>query len=397
MSWLLKWCGIGAWVGLLSGLASAGFLWLLEVATRQRGETPWLLYFLPLAGAGIGWLYHHHGKEAAGGNNLLLERIHDPSESVPFRMAPLILFTTIVTHLFGGSAGREGTAVQMGGSLADLAVIPLKLSADDRRLLLMAGIAAGFGSVFGTPIAGAIFGIEVIKGAPIRWNAVVPSLMASFVGDFACRATGIQHLLLPRGFDWEVRPTVILWSLLAGVVFAVASMGFVELAHRLGRFGTNAKGSYWIRPAAGGLVIIGLTLAVGDQGYNGLSLPLILRSFSAESLPLYGFLLKLLFTAVTLGAGFKGGEVTPLFCIGALIGNAFAAVTHQSTVLFSALGFVAVFSAAANTPVACVALGMELFGPQIALPLAVVCFVGGWASGKGGIYPAQYPLLRTFF
>lgn len=384
--YLLKWSLLGAWVGVLGGIASAGFLLALDWATQRRVDTPSLLFFLPLAGAAIGLLYDRVGKDVAGGNNLLLDRIHDPSASVPFRMAPMILVTTVLTHLCGGSAGREGTAVQMGGTLADLAVGPLKLSAVDRRILLKTGIAAGFGSVFGTPIAGAIFGLEVASIGRIRYDALVPCLVASLVGDVVCRALGIHHHVYLAARSFEMTPTSMALVVLSGILFAGASIGFVELTHRLQKVGKSW--GPWLRPVVGSLIVIAMTLAVGDQTYNGLGLGLMERSFLAP-VPLYAFALKIVFTSVTLGFGFKGGEVTPLFCIGATLGAAIAQVTHQDASLFAALGFVAVFAGCANTPLACAVMGIELFGSHLAVPITISCVLAYMLSGHRGIYLSQ--------
>jgi H+/Cl- antiporter ClcA len=385
---VLRWSLLGAAVGVLAGAASALFLWTLDLATRTREAQPGLLFLLPVAGALIGYVYAHHGREAVGGNNLLLERIHDPSGIIPFRMAPLILASTVVTHLFGGSAGREGTAVQMGGTLADLFVKPLRLTGDDRRILLMAGIAAGFGSVFGTPLAGTIFGLEVLTIGRIRYDGLVPCLVAAIVGDVVCRGIGIHHHVYAAPYAFTFTPALAGWIVLAAFLFALAAVLFIESVHWIQNLGRNLKGAPYLRPTLGGLGIVGLTLLVGTQTYNGLGIPLIERSFLGD-VPLYAFLLKILFTAVTLGSGFKGGEVTPLFCIGATLGSAFAQVTHQDPALFAALGFAAVFAGAANTPLACAMMGIELFGAHLAVPLAITCVLAYLLSGHRGIYASQ--------
>lgn len=387
---LLKGGLLGSWVGLLAGTASWIFLASLDWATRTREQNPSLLFALPLAGAAIAALYDRFGKSVSGGNNLLLERIHEPNQAVPFRMASLILITTVMTHLFGGSAGREGTAVQMGGTLGQLAVGPLRLGDSDRRLLIMAGIAGGFGSVFGTPLAGTIFAMEVLAIGRIGYDALIPCLAASVVGDSFARALGTTH----HNYMAEVGPITPLpassygWVLVAGVAFAAAAAAFSELTHLVQHLATKLSRRTWLRAAYGGLIVIGLTFLAGNQRYNGLGLPLIEQSFH-HALPSYDFAAKLLFTAVTLGFGFKGGEVTPLFCIGATLGNAFAVMTHQPIAVFAAIGFVAVFAGAANTPLACTVMGMELFGAQWGVPFALTCVTSYVLSGHRGIYLSQ--------
>ncbi len=395
----VKWTLLGTWVGALSGAASWAFLACLAWATGTQKAQPNLLLLLPVAGIAIALLYEHFGQGVAGGNNLLLERIHDPTDVVPFRMAPMILITTVATHLFGGSAGREGTAVQMGGTLGQLAVGPLKLTEHDRRLLIMAGISGGFGAVFGTPWAGAIFGLEVLTVGRLRYDALFPCLLASFAGDFVCRALGTAH----HAYQAHVGPLpamtlpTFLWIVLAGACFAGSSALFSHLTHAIQTFGKKYLAMGWVRAAVGGAAVVALTYAVGTRDYNGLSLPLIETSF-VQNVVLWAFALKILFTATTIGTGFKGGEVTPLFCIGATMGNAFAQLTHQPIGFFAALGFAAVFGGAANTPLACTVMGIELFGSSLALPLVIACGTAFVLSGHRGIYSSQlgiHPGART--
>ena len=386
---LFKWCALGGVVGVLAGAASAAFLVGLEWATGTREATPWLLWLLPLAGVAIGFVYARFGRDVEGGNNLLLEHIHRAEGEISWRMAPLIALSTIGTHLFGGSAGREGTAVQMGGSLADLVARTLRLSATDRRMLLMSGISGGFGAVFGTPLAGTVFGLEVLAVGRIRYDALVPCFVASAVGDIVCRGLGIGHHPYALGIVPSVTPVLLLWAALAGCCFGLASLLFAELTHAVQHASKAAVKTPWLRPAFGGAAVIALTYLTGTRDYLGLGLPLIERSFTPGGVVLGAFALKILFTAVTLGTGFKGGEVTPLFCIGATLGYAFASMTGQPTAVFAAMGFVAVFAGAANTPLACILMGIELFGAQMAVPLMLACIVSYITSGHRGIYMSQ--------
>lgn len=388
---LAKWGILGALVGALCGIASAIFLHSLNWATAYREGHPGLLFLLPLGGVAVAFVYDRWGKSVAAGNNLLLERIHDEENAtaIPFVMAPLVLFGTVVTHLFGGSAGREGTAVQMGGTLASLLMKPFRLSGRDHRLLIMSGISGGFGSVFGTPLAGTVFGLEVLSLGRVSYEALIPCFVASYVGDVTCRALGIVHHPYVVGPIPALTPMVWLLILVAGGLFAGAATLFAELTDGIAHLVKERVKSPLLRPVLGGVIIIILTFVVGSQDYLGLSLPLIERSFIPEGVFLGAFALKIVFTAITLGTGFKGGEVTPLFCIGATLGSAFAHLTGQPNGFFAALGFVAVFAGAANTPLACTLMGIELFGGELAVPLAAACIIAYILSGHRGIYLSQ--------
>ena len=322
--YITKWTFLAGIVGVLSGSASAIFLVSLDYATKVRVEHRWLLYLLPLAGLAIGLFYRYLGRGLDGGNNLILEEIHDPQSKIPARLAPVILIATVATHLFGGSAGREGTAVQMGGSLASWLARLLRLDLLDLRILVMAGVSGGFGSVFGTPVAGMIFGLEVLAVGRMRYDALIPCLIGSAVGHWTClfwfAFWGGAHGEYAIHSNVEITALLIAKILLAAPLFGLASILFSELTHALQA--VFARIASWppARPLIGGVVIVLLTLLVGTNDYLGLSLPLLHRPFDGEPVRNFDFAWKLLFTAVTLGAGFKGGEVTPLFVIGATLG-----------------------------------------------------------------------------
>lgn len=404
---LVRWVVLGAVSGGLAGASSYVFLEGLEWVTERRVEHEWLLYLLPVAGLVIGLAYHHLGGRAGEGNSLLLDEIHEPTGWVPRRMAPLVLGGTWVTHLFGGSAGREGTALQMSGSLTDAVARVLRLPPADRRLLLVAALGGGFGAVFGVPLAGAVFALEVQSVGRLRYEALVPALTASLVGDLVVHGLGHDHPLRPQldvGLDGWIWARVAL----AGLAFGLAGAAFVELTHAIKRL--VAARLTWppLRPVVGGVGVIALATLFGDD-YLGLSLPLIDRALSGEPLGFAVFALKLVFTAVTLGCAFPGGEVTPLFVIGATLGAALAGPLGLPVPVLAAIGFVAVFAGAANTPLACTIMGVELFGGGAVVPLAIGCVVAYVFSSHRGIYPTQridtakgpvaitgHPTLRTW-
>lgn len=399
---LASWTVLVVPVGVLSGSASALFLWSLDRVTELHWQHGWLLFLLPVAGLVVGWVYHRVGKSAEGGNNLILDQIHEPGGGVPTRMAPLILVSTLITHLFGGSAGREGTAVQMGGSLASAYARLCKFGEENMRILLMAGVAAGFGSVFGTPLTGAVFAMEVLVIGRVQYDALIPVLVASVVGDVTCSAWGVHHAIYHIGIADSSRLLALLDAslmakvVLVGIACGLVSKLFAELTHGLQHTLKRIAPSAVLRAALGGVLVIALVYLVGTRDYLGLGVRphepgsvTLLSAFSADGATPWSWWWKLLFTAVTLAAGFKGGEVTPLFFIGAALGNVLAALLGAPVDLFAGLGFIAVFAGATNTPLACTIMGIELFGSHYTVYFAVACFVAYYFSGHSGIYMAQ--------
>lgn len=377
-------------IGVMAGLASAGFLTALTLVTGMFHTAPWLLYALPLCGASIAWIYQRYGGSAGAGNNLILEHIHTPqTPGVPLRMFPLILGSTLLTHLAGGSAGREGTAVQMGGSIAGWIARVMHADARDTRTYLMAGISAGFGSVFGTPLAGTVFGMEVLAVGGMRYIALIPCLVAACVGDWTVRALGVPHIHYHVAAVPTLTPLLLGKIILAAVLFASASVLFSESTHTIDRLSTRYFANPVLRAFVGGIAIIAMTQLSGTTSYNGLSLPLLQAAFMAGGVPLWGFAFKLAFTAVTIGFGYKGGEVTPLFVIGATLGATLGTLLGVPVDVMAALGFVAVFAAAANTPLACIIMGVELFGGAPLLLIGITTLVAYTVAGHRGIYAAQ--------
>jgi H+/Cl- antiporter ClcA len=405
VSHLFRWTLLVVPVSLTAGSLVALFLWLLDKTIGLRWANPWLLFLLPPAGILIYFLYKYLGKNSDAGNNLIMEEIHEPGGGVPARMAPLVLLTTLITHLFGGSAGREGTAVQMGGSMAGWIARMLKLPKEDVKVLLMAGIAAGFGAVFGTPVTGAVFALEVLTAGRIKHDALMPCFIASVLADITCSAWGIHHTHYHIAFSGEGKTyfsflhfdfILLIKVIIAGILFGLAGYFFAGASHAIKNYSNKWIKIRWLIPATGGLIIILFTYLLGTQDYLSLGVTnpeknavTIVNCFHAGGATNFSWLWKLLFTAITLGTGFKGGEVTPLFFIGAALGNTVAMISGAPVDLMAGLGFIAVFAGATNTPIACTIMGAELFGADNILYYAVACFTAYYFSGHSGIYHAQ--------
>lgn len=400
--------GIGVLVGLCAGVGSAGFLHALTWATRTRLDRPWLLWLLPLAGLGIGHLRRLAGRSTAG-TDLLLGEFHEPLSGedrearVPAQLAPYVFVGSVVTHVFGGSGGREGAAVQIAAGLSapwrpHLERLAARVGVDDhevRRLLVVAALAGGFGSVFGVPLAGTLFGIEVARRpsladamSQVRQRAddlrayLLVAVIASFVGHAVTSHLGIHHVKQPQLH----RPFVI------GVVVVAVAAGVLAraylLAHRAMRRIVHRLPAV-ARPVVGGVAVAVLTVIVGTRAYLGLSLPLIDAALGGLSVASGAFALKLVFTAVTLGSGFPGGEVTPLLCMGACLGAAMAGPLGDPAPVLAAVGMVATWAAASNTPMSAAVMGAELFGPiglVVFLPSNLIAAV---VSGRHSVYLGQ--------
>jgi len=276
---LLYWSLLIAPVAISVGLLVTLFLWLLEIATVTRWQNMWLIFFLPPIGVLLTFIYKKYGKNSEAGNNLIMDEIHKPGGGVPARLTPFILISTLVTHLFGGSVGREGTAVQMGGSISSLFSKWFKLKHEDKRILLMCGMSAGFGAVFGTPVAGTIFALEVLTIGRIKYDALIPCFIASVIADITCSACGIHHThytisYLPQhsgiipfiSFDF----VLLLKTIVAGVCFGLAGFLFAELTHFLKSKSNELIERKWLIPVIGSVAIIAISYALGTFDYLGL-------------------------------------------------------------------------------------------------------------------------------
>jgi H+/Cl- antiporter ClcA len=391
----VKWIFICALTGIFSGSASAFFLVALEWVTHYREHNSWIIWLLPIGGLIIGLCYHYWGKDVVKGNNLLLEEYENPQKTIPLKMAPLVLIGTLITHLFGGSAGREGTAVQMGGAISDQftklssrAQSRDKLRNSDRKTLIILGISAGFASVFGTPLAGALFALEVLYFSKISFKSIPLSFITAYIAYFTVEFWQVKHTHYNIPIIPEINFTNLFWVILTSLLFGLAAMLFSRSTHFWGALFSKTISFPPLRPFIGGIILALAIYFIGTTKYIGLGVPMIVDAFSNPNAS-YDFVLKILFTGFTLGAGFKGGEVTPLFFIGATLGSALSLVVPLPIALLAGMGFVAVFSGATHTPIACTVMGMELFGIESGIFIGIACIIAYFSSGSVGIYKAQ--------
>ncbi|XEC93694.1 chloride channel protein [Paenibacillus tarimensis] len=394
---------LGTWIcvgGLIGGVVGSVTSFLLETNDylgEVREANGWLIALLPLGGIAVGFLYMRFGKsflnnalhDSAEGNNLVIDGVHG-KKKVLRRMGPIVYLGTFITVFLGGSTGREGAAIQMGGGVAEAANRWLKVKPADTLIMLMSGISAGFGAAFGTPITGAVFGMEMAALGKLKFEAVVPCLTASFVGHYVTEEVwGVKHDTFIIQSLPELSMITFSKVLLVSVIFGLLSIAYCQLRHGIQKLSERLfKKSHIKRAFVGGLVIAGLTLLAGSQDYNGRGLDMLQQAFK-EDVPPFAFLAKLVFTAVTLGTGFVGGEAIPLFFMGATLGNTLHHVMGLPMAFLAALGLVAAFCGGANTPIAAFLLAVEFFDGKGVEYFFVACVVSYIVSGHHGLWPAQ--------
>ncbi len=374
--------------GVLAALSATLFLYILDWATTTRIQNKEIVFLLPLAGFFIGWIYHHYGQNVSGGNHLILEEIHNPKKVIPLRMAPFVFMGTILTHLFGGSAGREGTAVQMGASLSDQIGHYFKVSVLERKKLLMAGAGAGFAAAIGAPWAGAIFGMEVLYSKSIRIHAVLECVVSAYTAYIITLWLKAPHTLYPNVSVPSFSLSVLGYCLGLAVVFALLVRVFIRTTHLVESIQTKFVPYPPLRPFLGGLLLLVLYYFEGTFRFSGLGIEYIQDSF-LEIRSLWDPILKLVFTAITIGSAFKGGEFIPLVFMGCTLGSALTLYIPLSTSFAASLGFAALFAAASKTPIACTVMAIEIFGLAIAPYALIICLFATYLSGQLSIYRTQ--------
>ena len=375
-------------VGLLAGLVTSLFLISLDYAGKTRNHFSFLIWLLPFAGLLIGLAYQRFGQETTKGNNLILEDIYSPKKTLPFRIAPMLFLASFLTHLFGGSAGREGAIVQVSTSLADQVNHFFKISHSERKILLMAGAGAGFGSAVGAPIAGMIFGMEIIHIGKLNLKSWPQCLIASLASYYICHVLKISHSFISHVIFPKLSLTLLFYIFIAGIIFGIFALIFSRLTHFIDQFFKQNLKKSFIIPFIGGSILILFYYLEGSYRYAGLGIEFIHESLERMS-SLKDPLFKTFFTALTVGTGFKGGEFIPLVFIGSTLGSALALFIPISFSFLAALGFGAVFAGAANTPLTCALMIAELFGWKIFFYALMTCYLSYYFSGHSGIYRSQ--------
>ncbi|MBR0518100.1 MAG: chloride channel protein [Firmicutes bacterium] len=383
---VLQWCVYAVVVGVVCGTIAAAFGMVIDAATAARQKYDWLVWLMPAAGLAIVGMYHLSGITKPMGTNRVLLAVKE-EEGVAIRMAPLIYISSMLTHLTGGSSGREGAALQIGGSVANFIGRQFKLSHLDLRTITMCGMAAGFSGLFGTPLAAGIFAMEIADGT-LHYAVLLPCMLSSIVARVTAEKFGIQA----AAFTVTGYPDLTLHSVLAvlvfGVMCALLSILFVEVLHCIDWTYAQYLKNPYLRIAVAGLIVAAGTTLLGTRDYNGAGTEVIVRALAGEARP-EAFLLKILFTALTLEAGFKGGEIVPTFFIGATFGCTFAPLIGLDPSFAAALGMTALFCGVTNCPIASMLLSFELFGGQGLVLFALCCSMSYMLSGHFSLYTAQ--------
>ncbi len=383
----LKWVLFAFVVGVAVGLVGTLFHYGIEWATELRNNFPWLLWLLPVGGLIIVLVYKLCGMENDRGTNLVLLSVRS-NEHLPARTAPLIFFSTCLTHLLGGSAGREGAALQLGGSLSALIGRLLRVNDKDSRLFTMCGMSAAFAALFGTPVAAVVFSMEVISVGAMYYVALIPCAIAAVVG----YGVSLWLHVPPTHFAMEAVPELSVVPLLQVLVLAAlcgaVSMLFCISIHTAGKLYKKASSSAYLRAAVGGVLVVALTFLVQTRDYNGAGMDVVARALDGQARP-EAWLLKILFTALTLAAGFKGGEIVPAFFVGATFGCTVGGLLGLPPAFAAGIGLIAMFCGVTNCPLASLLLSVELFGADGLLYFVVAVAASYMLSGYYSLYSAQ--------
>lgn len=392
----IRWLALASIIGLLVGASSTVFSYLMTWATNYRMAHTIIIIFLPVAGLFIVFLYHILKLDKDKGTNKVISTVNaEDKEGIPFQMSPLIIISTVLTHLFGGSAGREGAALQLGGSMAYKAGKILKLDEDDMKVIVMCGMSAAFSALFGTPMAAAIFPIEMVCVGSFYYVALVPCVIASLIASNFAANMGISPEAFTIMFVPDISIVNALKIVVLGFLCGAVSILFCTVMHTVANLYNKYIKNPYIKIFAGGLIIVALTFLLGTTDYNGAGIPIIEKAMEGEVIP-YAFLLKILFTAITLGAGFKGGEIVPSFFIGSTFGCLMGHILGISPSLCAALGLIGVFCGATNCPLSSMFISFELFGFEGVHYFLIVAAISYMISGYSSLYHNQKILYSKY-
>ena len=383
----LKWGLLGVLMGVLGGLLGAGFHHALHFVTHVRSEHTWLIFLLPLGGLLTVGIYRLFKMQGNKGTNEIIDATLDGHPVSPM-VAPSIFLATAITHLFGGSAGREGAALQLGGSAASMLAKLFKLKEEERKVMVMAGMSAVFAGLFGTPLTATLFCMEFESVGTIFSPALLPCFLSAFIASRVSLSLGVhaEVYILTEAFQLTLSNC---WQyLVLAVLVSLLGIAMCWVFHQAEHFAAHHLPNPFVRIAVGGVIVMVLTLLVGDHRFNGAGMDMALKAVGGEA-DWYSFLMKMLFTAVTLSAGFKGGEIVPTFCIGATFGCVLGGLLGLDPGMAAALGLIGLFCCATNSPFASIVLSIEMFGSTNLYLFAFVCVICFVLSGNSGLYASQ--------
>jgi len=383
----IKWSALGILLGAVGGVIGAAFHHVLHFVTHLRGENTWLVFLLPAAGLATVGIYRLLGQQNNRGTNEIIDAALEGKPVSPL-VAPTIFLASTLTHLCGGSAGREGAALQLGGSAASLLARVLKLKENDTAVAIMAGMSAVFAGLFGTPLTACLFTMEFESVGTIFSPALLPCFLAAYVASRVAGVMGVHG----EGFPLEMIHTLTwenCWKYaVLAVLLSLLGIGMCWVFHKAEHLAKHRISNAWVRIAVGGALLAAMTLVVGDHRYNGAGMDMALAAVAGRA-HWQDFLLKMLFTAITLAAGFKGGEIVPTFCIGATFGCVVGSLLGLDPGMAAALGLVGLFCCATNSPLASIVLSVEMFGGANLYLFALVCVICFALSGNSGLYASQ--------
>ncbi len=384
----IKWVIISALVGISCGLIGSAFHICIDQATNIREAHPVIIGFMPLAGLLIAWMYKASGLIHDAGTNHVISAVRRDGDKIPGLLAPVIFAATVITHLFGGSAGREGAALQLGGAVGTRWGIWLRLGRRDMHTVVLCGMSGLFAALFGTPLTAAVFALEVVSVGVMYYSGLIPCLLSALCGYYIASRFGIKPthyiIMYTPSFQW----VILLKAVIIAICCAALSIIFCEMMKRTARSFSRIASPY-IRIALGAAIVVALTLFIGNYDYNGAGGNIIKNAIESGVSDNWAFFWKMLFTAVTIGCGFRGGEIVPTFFIGATFGCTLGGLIGLDPSFGAALGLVALFCCMVNCPIASIILSVELFGANGILYFASVCAVGFMLSGYRGLYSSQ--------